>query len=232
MALLDDAKTLRALTREQWRERVEGLLRDHVEDAIAEGRVTTINFGLKGLRLLEDEPEDYCPDAEGEALLARLTPEQRDEYDCWATEGELISRGYIRRTSATASGSPVTRRAVPPLTRPHSSFGDLCTTAKFLIQCRKRCWSGAMARRDLRQLGLADGIVRRRGKRTTWLDRLDAALDRPVPETIAGPVYASREGGRAYPLLTCVKLSLLRQWYGLPDEGLEGAGGGLGPVRA
>ena len=81
-----------------------------------------------------------------------------------------------------------------------------------------------MARRDLRQLGLADGIVRRRGKRTAWLDRLDAALDRPAPETIAGPVYASREGGRAYPLLTHVKLSLLRQWYGLPDEGLEAAG--------
>src|SRR3954447_21231659 len=46
MALLDDAKALRALSREAWRERVEGLLRDHVEDAIAEGRVTTINLGL------------------------------------------------------------------------------------------------------------------------------------------------------------------------------------------
>src|SRR3954447_6057583 len=94
MALLDDAKALRALSREQWRERVEGLLRDHVEDAIAEGRVTTINLGLKGLRLLEDEPEEYDPDAEAEGLLARLTPEERDEYDCWAAEGELISRGY------------------------------------------------------------------------------------------------------------------------------------------
>ena len=94
MALLDDARALRALSREQWRERVEGLLRDHVEDAIAEGRVTTINLGLKGLRLLEDEPEEYDPDAEAEGLLARLTPEERDEYDCWAAEGELISRGY------------------------------------------------------------------------------------------------------------------------------------------
>src|SRR4051794_23437956 len=94
MALLDDAKALRALSREQWRERVEGLLRDHVEDAIAEGRVTTINLGLKGLRLLEDEPEDYDPDAEAEGLLAKLTPEKRDEYDCWGARDELVRRGY------------------------------------------------------------------------------------------------------------------------------------------
>ena len=39
-----------------------------------------------------------------------------------------------------------------------------------------------------------------------------------------GAYYASREGGRACPLLTCVKLSPLRQRYGLPDEGLEAAG--------
>src|SRR3954453_3395108 len=94
MALLDDAKGLRALSREAWRERVEGLLRDHVEDAIAEGRVTTINLGLKGLRLLEAEPEAYDPDEEGEALLAGLTPEERDEYDCWGAEAELRRRGY------------------------------------------------------------------------------------------------------------------------------------------
>ena len=81
-----------------------------------------------------------------------------------------------------------------------------------------------MARRDFRQLGLADSIVRRRGKKSEWLDRLDAALDWPALERIVAGVYASREGGRAYPPLTCVELSLLRQWYGLPDEGLEAAG--------
>ena len=40
----------------------------------------------------------------------------------------------------------------------------------------------------------------------------------------AGRPYASREGRRAYPLLTYVKLLLLQQWYGLSDEGLEAAG--------
>ena len=80
-----------------------------------------------------------------------------------------------------------------------------------------------MARRDFRQLGLADGIVRRRGKKSEWLDRLDAALDWPALETIVGGVYASREGGLAYPLLTYVKLLLLQQWHGLSDEGLEAA---------
>jgi IS5 family transposase len=80
-----------------------------------------------------------------------------------------------------------------------------------------------MARRDFRQLGLADGIVRRRGKKSGWLDRLDSALDWPALETIVAGVYASRAGGLAYPLLTYVKLLLLQQWYGPSDEGLEAA---------
>src|SRR4051794_2042837 len=80
-----------------------------------------------------------------------------------------------------------------------------------------------MARRDFRQLGLADSIVQRRGKKSEWLDRLDAALDWPALEAIVAGIYASREGGLAYPLLTYVKLLLLQQWYGLSDEGLEAA---------
>jgi transposase, IS5 family len=80
-----------------------------------------------------------------------------------------------------------------------------------------------MARRDFRQLGLADGIVQRRGKKTAWLERLDAAIDWAAVETIVEGIYASREGGPAYPLLTYVKLLLLQQWYGLSDEGLEAA---------
>jgi IS5 family transposase len=80
-----------------------------------------------------------------------------------------------------------------------------------------------MARRDFRQLGLADSIVRRRGKKSEWLDRLDAALDWPALAMIVAGIHASREGGLAYPLLTYVKLLLLQQWYGLSDEGLEAA---------
>src|SRR3954451_23525754 len=80
-----------------------------------------------------------------------------------------------------------------------------------------------MARRDFRQLGLADSIVRRRGKKSEWLDRLEAALDWPALEIIVEGVYSSREGGLAYPLLTYLKLLLLQQWYGLSDEGLEAA---------
>jgi hypothetical protein len=50
-----------------------------------------------------------------------------------------------------------------------------------------------MARRDLRQLGLAHSIMRRRGMMGEWLDRLDAALDWPALETIVAGIYASRE---------------------------------------
>src|ERR671938_268221 len=92
-----------------------------------------------------------------------------------------------------------------------------------MIPCRKRRWSGAMSRRDFRQLGLADSIVRRRGKKSEWLDRLGAALDWPALETIVEGIHASRGGGQAYPLLTYIKLLLPQQWYGLSDEGLEAA---------
>jgi IS5 family transposase len=80
-----------------------------------------------------------------------------------------------------------------------------------------------MARRDFRQFGLADSIVQRRGKKTAWLERLDAAIDWAAVETIVEGIHGSREGGLAYPLLTYVKLLLLQQWYGLSDEGLEAA---------
>jgi IS5 family transposase len=80
-----------------------------------------------------------------------------------------------------------------------------------------------MARRDLRQFGLADGLIQRRGKKTAWLDQLDAAIDWSAVETIVDGIYASREGGLAYPLLTYLKLLLLQQWHGLSDEGLEAA---------
>ena len=73
-----------------------------------------------------------------------------------------------------------------------------------------------MARRDVRQPGLADGAVRRRGKRSEWLDR-------PAPGTVVAGVDASREGGPSHPLPTCVELPPLQRWYGLSDEGPEAA---------
>src|SRR3954451_6793598 len=117
--------------------------------------------------------------------------------------------------------APMSIRATMSRAPKQLPLRDLCTTSKFLIQCRKWRWGEAMARRDFRQLGLADSIVRRRGKKSEWLERLDGALDWPALERIVAGVYASREGGLAYPLLTCVKLLLLQQWYGLSDEGLE-----------
>ncbi len=56
-----------------------------------------------------------------------------------------------------------------------------------------------------------------------WLDQVNAAIDWAAVETIVDGIYASREGGLAYPLLTYLKLLLLQQWYGLSDEGLEAA---------
>src|SRR3954447_12799839 len=119
--------------------------------------------------------------------------------------------------------APMSIRATMSRAPKQLPLRDLCTTSKFLIQCRKWRWGEAMARRDFRQLGLADSIVRRRGKKSEWLHRGDAALDWPALEGTVAGVCASREGGLAYPLLTYVKLLLLQQWHGLSDEGLEAA---------
>src|SRR5690242_13988120 len=77
-----------------------------------------------------------------------------------------------------------------------------------------------MARRDFRQLGLADSIVRRRGKKSEWLERLDTALDWRALEAIVESIDASREGGLACPLLTYVV-------PGAPQPAAQAVAGGV-----
>lgn len=42
-------------------------------------------------------------------------------------------------------------------------------------------------------------------------------------EVLFDGIYASREGGASYPILTYVKMLLIQQWHGLSDEKLEAA---------
>src|SRR5512147_871111 len=58
-----------------------------------------------------------------------------------------------------------------------------------------------MARRDLRQVSFADGLVNQRAGRNSWMDEIDKLIDWSA----------------------VVKLLLLQQWYGLSDPGLEEA---------
>src|SRR4051794_39561385 len=83
-----------------------------------------------------------------------------------------------------------------------------------------------MARRDFRQLGLADSIVRRRGKKSEWLERLDAALDWPALEAIVAGIHASREGG----LAGTVKLALARIEKQCPSSALWSHAAASAPV--
>jgi transposase, IS5 family len=48
-------------------------------------------------------------------------------------------------------------------------------------------------------------------------------VDWPRLGALFSDVYASREGGASYPILTYVKLLLLQQWHGLSDPALEAA---------
>ena len=80
-----------------------------------------------------------------------------------------------------------------------------------------------MARRDLRQVSFADGLVNQRAGRNSWMDEIDKLIDWSAVVKLLDGIYGSDEGRPSYPLLAYVKLLLLQQWYGLSDPGLEEA---------
>ncbi len=80
-----------------------------------------------------------------------------------------------------------------------------------------------MARRDLRQVSFADGLVNQRAGRNSWMDEIDKLIDWSAVVKLLDGIYGSDEGRPSYPLLTHVKLLLLQQWYRLSDPGLEEA---------
>ncbi|CAN5739528.1 IS5 family transposase [soil metagenome] len=76
---------------------------------------------------------------------------------------------------------------------------------------------------DFGQGNLVEAFVRQRKSKDGWLDDVDRLVDWPRLEALFSDVYASREGGASYPILTDVKLLLLQQWHGLSDPALEAA---------
>jgi transposase, IS5 family len=76
---------------------------------------------------------------------------------------------------------------------------------------------------DFRQGNLLEAFVRQRKSKDGWLDEIDRLVDWSRLEAFLSDVYASREGGASYPILTYVKLLLLQQWHGLSDPALEAA---------
>src|SRR5512144_2953353 len=74
-----------------------------------------------------------------------------------------------------------------------------------------------MARRDLRQVSFADGLVNQRAGRNSWMDEIDKLIDWSAVVKLLYGIYGSDEGRPSYPLLTYVKLLLPQQWYGLSD---------------
>src|SRR5512132_1482352 len=81
-----------------------------------------------------------------------------------------------------------------------------------------------MARRDLRQVSFADGLVDQRAGRNSWMDEIDKLIDWSAVVKLLDRIYGSDEGRPSHPLLTYAKLLLLQQWYGLSDPGLGGGG--------
>lgn len=78
-------------------------------------------------------------------------------------------------------------------------------------------------RRDLRQLGLAEALVKQKSGRNDWLKEIDGIIDWPAVDVVLADIYSSDEGRPSYPVRSLVKLLLLQQWYCLSDPGLEEA---------
>src|SRR6266511_1411957 len=68
-----------------------------------------------------------------------------------------------------------------------------------------------MARRDLRQVSFADGLVNQRAGRNSWMDEIDKLIDWSAVVKLLDGIYGSDDGRPSYPLLTYVKLLLLQQ---------------------
>lgn len=134
--LREACEALLALSPEAWAERAQQLARDAAERALVDGKTATISLVLRqGGRLAgpdvpEPEAEDD-PDAEVEALLARLTPEERAEYESFGRmdAGELPDAevDWSAPGFALDYGSrlpPEERGTVIPLRRPREALPD------------------------------------------------------------------------------------------------------------
>jgi IS5 family transposase len=78
-------------------------------------------------------------------------------------------------------------------------------------------------RRELGQLSLADGLVEGAAGRNRQLDRIASLVDWAGFERLLGEVYAAPVGRPSYGPLVLLRCTLLQQWYGLSDPGLEEA---------
>lgn len=80
-----------------------------------------------------------------------------------------------------------------------------------------------MSHRAVRQMSLADELVKRRGGQNQALERMGRALEWKRLERELSEIYSAAEGRPAYPPLVMFRCLLLQQWYGLSDAELEEA---------
>ena len=78
-------------------------------------------------------------------------------------------------------------------------------------------------RRELGQLSLADGLVEGAAGRNRQLDKIASLVDWGGFERLLAAVYAAPVGRPSYGPLVLLRCTLLQQWYGLSDPGLEEA---------
>jgi transposase, IS5 family len=78
-------------------------------------------------------------------------------------------------------------------------------------------------RRQLEQLGLADGLVDGGAGRNRQLTKSAALVDWTAFERLLGDIYAAPVGRPSHGPLVLLKCLLLQQWYRLFDPGLEEA---------
>src|SRR3954451_4225252 len=134
--LREACEALLALSPEAWAERAHQLAREAAERTLVDGKTAAASLVLRQVGRLagpdvpEPEAEDD-PDAEVEALLARLTPEERAEYESFRRmdAGELPDAevDWSAPGFAFDYGSrlpPEDRGTVIPLRRPRAALPD------------------------------------------------------------------------------------------------------------
>jgi hypothetical protein len=105
--LVDAFRAIKALSPEEKRARLEDLCWDGAERAVLDGRVSTLNICVKGLRLLADPEADADDELDPlDAFYAGLSPEEQADYDGLDLPDEEILAASATEPRPTPEAEP------------------------------------------------------------------------------------------------------------------------------
>jgi hypothetical protein len=112
--LVDAFRAIKALAPEEKRARLIDLCWDGAERAVLDGRVSTLNICVKGLRLLADREADVDDELDPlDAFYAGLTPEEQADYDSLDLPDEEILAASAAEPDPTPQPEPAEAATAP-----------------------------------------------------------------------------------------------------------------------